>query len=53
VGRGVLVSKKKHPVASVNRRVAVRSSRLVVGFDRFIDRRKRKLAELAHVALLW
>jgi hypothetical protein len=50
-GKRVLVSKKEDPVAAVNRRIAVRSSRLAVGLDRLVDRRKRELLELAHVAV--
>jgi hypothetical protein len=46
-----LVSKEEDALAAVNRRVAVRSSGLAPRFDRLVDRRKRELLELAHVAV--
>ena len=51
--RRVLVSKQQHPVASVNRFVAVRSSRRAVGLERLVVRWKRELLELVHVAVFW
>jgi hypothetical protein len=52
-GKRVLVSKQEDAVASVDRRVAVSSSRLAVGLDRLVDRRKWELVELAHLAASW